>query len=253
MKLVSWNVNGIRAVKKKGFLELFKEMDADIFCLQETRVSEEQLDGDLREIPGYHSFWVAAEKKGYSGVGVYSRISPLSVTAGLGREEFDREGRVITLEYENFFLVNAYFPNSQHELKRIDYKNAFNTAFLKHCEKLRKSKPVIFCGDLNVAHEEIDLANPDRNRMNPGFYIDEREWFTKMLAKKYIDTFRMFEEEGGHYSWWSYRFGARAKNIGWRIDYFVVASELEKKVLRAEILKDVPGSDHCPVTLEVGF
>ena len=251
MKLVSWNVNGIRAVKKKGFLDTFKAIDADIFCLQETRVTGEQLDEDLKTIPGYHAHWVAAEKKGYSGVGVYSKMEALSVTAGIGTEEFDNEGRTITLEYPGFYLVNAYFPNSQHELKRMDFKLGFDAAFLKHCEKLRKKKPVIFCGDLNVAHEEIDLANPKRNTMNPGFYIDERNWFSEMLEKGYLDTFRMFEKEGGHYSWWSYRFSARTKNIGWRIDYFLVSSELEKKVKNAAILKDVMGSDHCPVTLEI--
>jgi len=251
MRLISWNVNGIRAAKEKGFLESFAGFGADIVCLQETRVTAEQLEDELKSIPGYNSYWVAAEKKGYSGVAVYTKVEPLSVITGLGKPEFDGEGRTITLEFEKFFLVNAYFPNSQAELKRLDYKLAYNNAFLAHCEKLKKKKPVVFCGDLNVAHEEIDLANPKSNMMNPGFYIDERDWFTKLLATGYVDTFRKFTSEGGRYSWWSYRFNARAKNIGWRIDYFVVSGNLADALTGADILDRVTGSDHCPVSVDI--
>jgi exodeoxyribonuclease-3 len=205
----------------------------------------------LQNVPGYHSYWHEAEKKGYSGVGIYSKTEPLAVRVGLGDPRFDSEGRVLTLEYADFHLVNAYFPNSQHGLVRLDYKLAFNTAFLAYCETLRKTKPVVFCGDLNVAHEEIDLANPKQNTMNPGFCIEERNWFSGMLARGYADTFRLFSKEGGQYSWWSYRFKAREKNIGWRIDYFVVSRELLPRVTRAWILDQVYGSDHCPVALEL--
>ena len=251
MRLVSWNVNGLRAVQGKGFLDSFAGFAADIVCLQETRVTEEQLEDELRTLPGHHSFWAAAEKKGYSGVGVYTRTAPLAVTTGLGDPAFDSEGRTLTLEFEKFFLVNAYFPNSQAELKRLDYKLAYNAAFLNHCEKLRKHKPVVFCGDLYVAHEEIDLANPKSNMMNPGFCREERDWFTAMLGKGYVDTFRRFVKEGGRYSWWSYRFNARAKNIGWRIDYFMVSAELAPALRAADILDTVTGSDHCPVMVEI--
>lgn len=250
MRLISWNVNGIRAAVKKGFVDWLKEESADVVCLQESRITAEQEPQELQET-GYHRYWFAAVKKGYSGVGLLCKEKPLQVVEGLGKAEFDDEGRVITAEYPGFYLVNAYFPNSQHELKRLDYKLAFDEAFLAHCEQLRKKKPVVFCGDLNVAHCEIDLANPERNRMNPGFYIDEREWFSRVLEHGYLDTFRKFTAEGGHYSWWSYRFNARMKNIGWRIDYFVAAEELADKLTAAGILSDVYGSDHCPVFIEL--
>ena len=248
MRILSWNVNGIRAVQEKGFFDFFASEQPDILCLQETRLGPE-LAATAFEIPaGYTAHWVGAKKKGYSGVAVISKTEPLSVREGLGDAQFDDEGRTLTFEYDDFFLVAAYFPNSQHELLRLDYKTAYNNAFLAHCETLRKTMPVILCGDLYVAHEEIDLANPKSNTMNPGFYIDEREWFTAMLAKGYRDTFRMFHPgETGQYSWWSYRFSARNKNIGWRIDYFVVSEELGSRVRDAFILQDVTGSDHCPV------
>lgn len=247
MKLISWNVNGLRAVQKKGFYDFFSAVSPDILCLQETRLGPE-LAATAFEVPeGYHAHWVGAQKKGYSGVGIITKEMPLAWVEGLGKPEFDDEGRTLTAEYADFFLVAAYFPNSQHELLRLDYKMAYNSAFLHYCEKLRKKKPVIFCGDLNVAHEEIDLANPKSNTMNPGFYIDERNWFTAMLKKGYRDTFRLFHPEAGQYSWWSYRFGARAKNIGWRIDYVLVSEDLVSRVEEAFILQDVMGSDHCPV------
>jgi len=247
MKLLSWNVNGLRAVQDKGFYDFFSREEPDILCLQETRLGPE-LAATSFEIPaGYHARWAGAKKKGYSGVGILTRTEPLAWQEGLGEQQFDDEGRTLTAEFSDYYVVAAYFPNSQHELLRLDYKLAYNAAFLEYCEALRKKKPVIFCGDRNVAHEEIDLANPRSNTMNPGFYIDERNWFSSMLARGYRDTFRLFHPEAGQYSWWSYRFGARKKNIGWRIDYVVVSDELVSRVEEAFILQDVMGSDHCPV------
>lgn len=247
MKLLSWNVNGLRAVQEKGFYDFFAREAPDILCLQETRLGPELATTSFEIPAGYQAHWVGAKKKGYSGVGILSKVKPLAWQEGLGEAQFDDEGRTLTAEFADYYVVAAYFPNSQHELLRLDYKLAYNAAFLKYCETLRKSKPVIFCGDLNVAHEEIDLANPKSNTMNPGFYIDERNWFSALLTKGYHDTFRLFHPEGGQYSWWSYRFGARRKNIGWRIDYVVVSNELVSRVKEAFILQHVMGSDHCPV------
>jgi exodeoxyribonuclease III len=249
MLFVSWNVNGIRAAQEKGFHDSLAAINPDVLCLQETRIGAE--DKAFRHPEGYTSRWVSAKKKGYSGVAILSKKEPLAWREGIGKPEFDDEGRTLTAEYADFFLVNGYFPNSQHELLRLDYKLAYNKAFLAYCQKLRKSKPVIFCGDLNVAHEERDLAHPKANMMNPGFYIDERTWFSAMLAAGYTDTFRMFQSGGGHYSWWSYRLNARRKNVGWRIDYYIVSNELVPRVRSAFILPEIMGSDHCPVALEL--
>jgi exodeoxyribonuclease-3 len=251
MLLLSWNVNGIRAVQEKGFGEFFAKTMPDVLCLQETRLGPE-LAAEAVALPaGYTSRWGGAHKKGYSGVAIISKKEPLAWREGLGKAEFDNEGRTLTAEFDDFFLIAAYFPNSQHELLRLDYKLAYNKALLSFAQKLRKIKPVIFCGDLNVAHEEKDLARPKANMTNPGFYIDERNWFSEMLKKGYADTFRLFTDEGGHYSWWSYRLNARRNNVGWRIDYFIVSDELVPRVQNAYIMKDVMGIDHCPVALEL--
>ncbi|MFP3984263.1 MAG: exodeoxyribonuclease III [Desulfurivibrionaceae bacterium] len=250
LKLISWNVNGIRALAKKGFREIVDDLAPDVLALQETKAHKDQLPEELVDLPGYSSYWHGAEKKGYSGVAVYSRIEPRRVWAGLGEEEFDREGRVITLEFDDFFLVNVYFPNSGEELKRLDYKLQFNESLLVFVENLRNRKSVVVCGDYNVAHKAIDLRNPDRNENNAGFTPQERRWMDDFLASGFVDTFRMFTREGGHYTWWSYRFNARAKDIGWRIDYFCIDSASKEKVKSSVILKDVMGSDHCPVEME---
>ena len=250
-KLISWNVNGLRAVMGKNFMEDFKRLDADIFCLQETKLQEGQIEMDL---PGYFQYWNYAVKKGYSGTAIFTKEEPLSVQYGIGVEEHDQEGRVITLEYPEFYLITVYVPNSQGELKRLPYRMEFEDAFLNYILTLEKKKPVIYCGDLNVAHEEIDLKNPDTNHMSAGFSDEERAKFSRVLDSGYLDSFRHFypdkEEE---YSWWSYRTKARERNVGWRIDYFVVSKQLEKKLLSATIHQDVMGSDHCPVeiTLDV--
>lgn len=249
MKLISWNVNGIRACVQKGFLDFFKEVDADIFCIQETKMQEGQLD---LELPGYHQYWNYAVKKGYSGTAVFTKEEPVSVSYGLGIEEHDQEGRVITLEFADFYLVTVYTPNSQDGLKRLDYRMEWENAFLAHLKKLEEAKPVVFCGDLNVAHKEIDLKNPKTNRKNAGFSDEERGKFTELLENGFIDTFRHFyPDEEGIYSWWSYRFSARAKNAGWRIDYFCVSEALKERLQDAKILTDVLGSDHCPVELDM--
>ncbi|MBI5556950.1 MAG: exodeoxyribonuclease III [Deltaproteobacteria bacterium] len=250
MKLLCWNVNGIRAVEKKGFTELIKELDPDILAIQETKIQEEQLSAGLKNIAGYNSYWHCAQRKGYSGVAVYSRLPPLQVLYGLGEPDFDSEGRVLTLEFGDFFLVNCYFPNAGEELQRLGYKLDFNRALLAFLQKLAQKKSVVLCGDYNVAHQEIDLKNPKNNVKNAGFTPEERQWMDKFLAVGFVDTFRMFNREGGHYTWWSYRFQARAKDIGWRIDYFCVDKKSEGRVRSATILKDVMGSDHCPVQLD---
>ena len=251
MKLVSWNVNGIRAILKKGFLELFNQMNADIVCLQETKASPDQVD-EVSWPEGYSRYWNSAEKKGYSGTVIFTRHTPLDVTLGLGQRKHDQEGRVITAEFSDFFLVNVYTPNSQNELRRLDYRvTQWDVAFRRYVKRLQRDKPVIFCGDLNVAHEEIDLARPRDNARNAGFTDEERQSFGKLLKGGFIDTFREFEPGAGHYSWWSYRAGARQKNIGWRIDYFCVSAVLRPRLLGAGICPDVMGSDHCPVTLEL--
>lgn len=249
MKLISWNVNGIRACVQKGFLDFFREADADIFCIQETKMQEGQLE---LELPGYHQYWNYAVKKGYSGTAVFTKVEPLSVAYGLGIEEHDQEGRVITLEFEDFYLVTVYTPNSQDGLKRLDYRMEWETAFFTYLKGLEAAKPVVFCGDLNVAHKEIDLKNPKTNRKNAGFTDEERGRFTELMEGGFIDTFRYFYPDmEGIYSWWSYRFSARAKNAGWRIDYFCVSQALEGRIQDAKILTDVLGSDHCPVELDM--
>lgn len=249
MKLISWNVNGIRACVGKGFLEFFKEADADIFCIQESKMQAGQLELDL---PGYYQYWNYAEKKGYSGTAVFTKKEPLSVVNGMGIPEHDKEGRVITLEFENFYMVTVYTPNSQNELARLDYRMEWEDAFLAYLKGLEKTKPVIVCGDMNVAHKEIDLKNPKTNRRNAGFTDEERQKFSMLLESGFVDTFRYFyPEQEGIYSWWSYRFKAREKNAGWRIDYFLVSDCLKDKLQDAKILTDVMGSDHCPVEVDL--
>ena len=249
MKLISWNVNGIRACVQKGFLDFFKEVDVDIFCIQESKMQEGQLE---LELEGYHQYWNYAEKKGYSGTAIFTKQEPISVQYGIGIEEHDHEGRVITLEFEDFYMVTVYTPNSQDELKRLDYRMQWETDFLVYLKRLEEKKGVIFCGDLNVAHKEIDLKNPKTNRKNAGFTDEERAKFGEVLAAGFIDTFRYFYPDAeGIYSWWSYRFSARAKNAGWRIDYFCVSGCLKDRLQDAKILTDVMGSDHCPVQLDL--
>lgn len=246
-KLISWNVNGLRACAEKGFMEFFKEADADIFCLQETKLQKGQIDLDL---PGYYQYWNYAEKKGYSGTAIFSKEEPLSVSYGMGIEIHDHEGRIITLEFENFYMVTVYTPNSQDELKRLDYRMQWEDDFLVFLKNLEKQKPVIVCGDLNVAHREIDLKNPKTNRKNAGFTDEERAKFTALTEAGFTDTFRYFYPElEGAYSWWSYRFHAREKNAGWRIDYFLTSKALNNTLKDAVIYKDILGSDHCPIGL----
>lgn len=249
MKLISWNVNGIRACVQKGFLDFFKEADADIFCIQESKMQAGQLELDLE---GYHQYWNYAEKKGYSGTAIFTKKEPIMVAYGIGVDEHDKEGRVITLEFEDFYMVTVYTPNSQDELKRLDYRMKWEADFLIYLKKLEEKKPVIFCGDFNVAHREIDLKNPKTNRKNAGFTDEEREKFSQVLEAGFIDTFRYFYPDVTDvYSWWSYRFSARAKNAGWRIDYFCVSESLKDRLLDAKILTEVMGSDHCPVELDL--
>lgn len=249
MKFVSWNVNGIRACVQKGFMEVFQELDADIFCIQESKMQAGQLE---LELTGYYQYWNYAVKKGYSGTAIFSKMEPLSVTCGMGIEEHDQEGRVITLEFADYYFVTVYTPNSQNELARLSYRMQWETDFLKYLKELEEKKPVIFCGDLNVAHKEIDLKNPKTNRKNAGFTDEERGKFTELLEAGFIDTFRYFYPDAeGIYSWWSYRFSARAKNAGWRIDYFCVSECLKDRLQDAQILTDIMGSDHCPVVLEM--
>lgn len=247
LKFISWNVNGIRACVQKGFLDIFKEMDADFFCLQETKMQAGQLE---LELPGYHQYWNSAVKKGYSGTAIFTKKEPLSVAYGIGIEEHDQEGRVITLEFDEFYFITVYTPNSQNELARLSYRMKWEEDFLAYLKKLEEKKPVIFCGDLNVAHKEIDLKNPKTNRKNAGFTDEEREKFSILLENGFIDTFRYFyPDQEGIYSWWSYRFKAREKNAGWRIDYFVVSECLKDRLVDAKIHTEVFGSDHCPVEL----
>lgn len=249
IKLVSWNVNGFRAVLKKGFEEIFDEFDADCFCLQEVKMQEGQA---IFNKEGYHQYWNYAEKKGYSGTVIFSKKEAISFTTGIGIAEHDTEGRVVTLEFDKFYLVNCYTPNSQPELARIDYREKWEDDFRNYLKALEKTKPVILCGDLNVAHEEIDLKNPSSNRKNPGFSDQERAKFTKLLDSGFIDTFRYFYPDlEGAYSWWSYRFNARKNNAGWRIDYFLISECLEKDLKSAHIHSDIYGSDHCPVSIEI--
>ena len=248
-KFISWNVNGLRACYDKGFADAFNRLEADFFCLQETKMQEGQLDVQFE---GYQSYWNYAEKKGYSGTAIFSKVKPLSVTYGLGIEEHDHEGRVITLELESYYLITVYTPNSQEELRRLDYRMKWDDDFRAYLKKLEEKKPVIVCGDLNVAHKEIDLKNPKTNRKNAGFTDEERAKFTTLLESGFTDTFRYFyPEQEGIYSWWSYRFKAREKNAGWRIDYFLTSDSLKDKLRGAQIHTDILGSDHCPVELTI--
>ncbi len=249
IRMISWNVNGIRAAVAKGFLHTVQELDADIMALQETRVKPEQLDESVRNIPGYQSWFHSAEKKGYSGVAVYSRIPPVNVTTGMDDGQPDHEGRVLTLEFDNFFLVNTYFPNAGRELIRLNYKLEFNNRLLAYLKGLAEKKSVVTCGDFNVAHRPIDLANPKSNENNAGYTQEERAWMDTFLKAGFVDTFRMFNQDEGHYTWWSYRFNARPRNIGWRIDYFCVDEKSRGRVISAAILDHIEGSDHCPVEL----
>lgn len=249
MKLISWNVNGLRAVVGKGFVDIFNELDADIFCLQETKLQAGQIELDL---PGYEQYWNYAERKGYSGTAVFTRIKPLSVRYGMDIAEHDTEGRVITLEYDSFYLVNVYTPNSKDGLARLPYRMTWEDDFRNYLKTLEQTKPVVMCGDLNVAHEEIDLKNPKTNRKNAGFSDEERAKMTELLAAGFIDTFRYFyPDKTGEYSWWSYRFNARKNNAGWRIDYFIVSEALNDRLVSASIHQEIFGSDHCPVELEL--
>ena len=249
MKLISWNVNGLRAAVTKGFMESFNELDADIFCLQETKLQPDQIS---LELPGYEQYWNSAVKKGYSGTAVFTRIKPLSVTNGIGIEEHDQEGRVITAEYENFYLVCCYTPNSQRELARLEYRMTWEDAFRNYLLELDKKKPVILCGDLNVAHQEIDLKNPKTNRKNAGFSDEERAKMTELLGAGFTDTFRhLYPDVIEQYSWWSYMGKARERNTGWRIDYFITSKRLDDKIQEAKIHQQIFGSDHCPVELDI--
>lgn len=255
MKLISWNVNGLRAVINKGFKEFFKEIDADIFCIQETKMQEAQLDENILEIfEGYNAYWNSAEKKGYSGTAIFTKQKPLNVTYGIGKEEHDKEGRVITLEFEKFYMVNIYTPNSKRELERLDYRQIWEDEIRVYLLDLSANKPVVMCGDLNVAHKEIDLKNPKTNRKNAGFTDEERAKMTELLNAGFVDTFRYkYPEVEGKYSWWSYMFHAREKNAGWRIDYFIVSENLKDKIEDAKILDNIYGSDHCPVELDLNI
>ena len=251
MKLISWNVNGLRACDKKGFRDIFAELNADVFCLQETKMQVGQLDIDF---DGYTSYWNCADKKGYSGTAIFTRLQPLNVTYGIGVDEHDHEGRVITLELDNCFIVTVYTPNSQDELKRLDYRMSFEDAFREYLLSLKTRKPVLVCGDLNVAHNDIDLRNPKTNHFNPGFTDQERGKFSDLLASGFIDTFRHFyPTQENIYSWWSYRFNARDKNIGWRIDYWLASDTLKDALVGAQIHTQIFGSDHCPVQLDINL
>lgn len=249
MKLISWNVNGLRACEGKGFSEYLKSSDADIFCIQETKLQEGQIE---LELPGYYKFWNYAQKKGYSGTAIFTKKEPIEAYYGIGIDEHDTEGRVITLEYNEFYIVNVYTPNSQNELKRLDYRMKWEDDFRSYLKKLDSKKPVIVCGDFNVAHKEIDLKNPSANKKSAGFSDEERGKMTELLDAGFIDTYRYFyPDKEGVYSWWSYRFGARGRNAGWRIDYFCVSERLKESLVSADIHMDVMGSDHCPVELVI--
>jgi len=251
MLLISWNVNGIRAVVQNGFLDFLEKYGPDILALQEIKATENNIPMEVRYYEGYYKYFNPAKKKGYAGTALFTKIEPINVSFGIGDEKFDSEGRVITAEYDKFFLVNAYFPNVQHGLTRLDFKLEFDEKIHRYLNELRKIKPVILCGDFNVAHKEIDLANPKQNMKNAGFTPQERAWMDRFLGDGWIDTFRMFTKEGGHYTWWTYRFKARERNIGWRVDYFIVSEELKDKVRNSWILSEVYGSDHAPIALEI--
>jgi len=249
MRLISWNVNGIRAAINKGFMDFLNEIDSDIFCVQETKMQEGQIE---IIVEGYYQYWNSAIKKGYSGTGIFTRIKPVSVSYGIGIEEHDQEGRIITLEFEKFYLVNCYTPNSKRELERLDYRQIWEDELRKYLKKLDKNKPVIYCGDLNVAHKEIDLKNPKTNRRNAGFTDEERNKMTELLDAGFADTFRYkYPDKEETYTWWSYMANSRAKNIGWRIDYFIVSELIKEKIKDAKIYPQIMGSDHCPVELDI--
>ena len=250
MKLVSWNVNGLRAAMQKGFKEFFEKVDADIFCVQETKMQEGQIEDFI--LKGYTQYWNSALKKGYSGTAVFTKKEPIKVSYGLGIEEHDKEGRVITLEFEDFYLVNSYTPNSKRELERLDYRMIWEDEMRRYLSKLDKIKPVIYCGDFNVAHKEIDLKNPKTNHRNAGFTDEERNKMTQLLEAGFTDTFRyLYPEKENSYTWWSYMFHAREKNVGWRIDYFIVSKKIEEKIQESTIYDDIMGSDHCPVGITI--
>ncbi len=249
MKMISWNVNGLRAAMQKGFMDAFGALDADFFCLQETKLQEGQI---RMELPGYYQYWNYADKKGYSGTAVFTKKEPLSVRLGIGVEEFDHEGRVITLEYPDFWMITVYTPNAQEELTRLDFRMRWEDAFLAYIRKLDEEKPVVFCGDLNVAHREIDLKNPKTNQHNAGFTPEERGKMSALLDSGFVDTYRFFyPDRTDSYSWWSYRFHSRERNTGWRIDYFIVSERMRERLLSAEIHQEIFGSDHCPVELQI--
>ena len=251
MKLVSWNVNGIRACVNKGFSDFFQEINADIFCIQETKCQKGQIE---LEFDGYKSYWNSAEKKGYSGTAIFVKKEPINVIYGIGKDEHDNEGRVITLEYDNFYIVNIYTPNSKRELERLDYRQVWEDEIREYLSQLKENKPVIMCGDLNVAHKEIDLKNPKTNRRNAGFTDEEREKMTELLESGFIDTYRyLYPDKENAYTWWSYMGKAREKNVGWRIDYFIVSNNLKDKIKEAKIYAEIMGSDHCPVSLEINI
>ena len=248
-KFISWNVNGLRACAGKNFLDVFHDLDADIFCVQETKLQEGQIE---LEFPGYYDYWNYAEKKGYSGVALWTKEKPLNVTYGLGIPEHDREGRVITAEFDSFYFLTCYTPNSQNELKRLDYRMEWEDAFFSYISGLSEKKPLVYCGDLNVAHREIDLKNPDTNHKNAGFTDEEREKMTRVLSSGFTDSFRaLYPDQKDAYSWWSYRMKARERNVGWRIDYFIVSDRISDRIREAKIHADIPGSDHCPVELDI--
>jgi len=247
VEFISWNVNGIRAVLKKGFLDFVRNAEPDVLSLQEVRATRDQVDLPM---DGYHTYWYAGERKGYAGTAVFTKVEPVQVSYGIGLAEHDKEGRVITLEYPDYFFVNVYTPNAGRQLERLEYRSKeWDPAFLRYLQRLQKTKPVVFCGDLNVAHKEIDLANPKANEHNAGFTIEERTGFDNIVESGFVDTFREFTKDGGHYTWWSYMGRAREKNIGWRIDYFCISAALRSRLKSATILPDVMGSDHCPVTM----
>lgn len=253
MKLISWNVNGLRAAMQKGFSDFFKQVDADIFCIQETKMQEDQIDISIQKLfQNYYSYWNSAIKKGYSGTAVFTKQKPLNVTYGIGKEEHDQEGRIITIEYENFYLVNCYTPNSKRELERLSYRMIWEDEIRQYLKQLDAVKPVIYCGDLNVAHEEIDLKNPKTNHHSAGFTNEEREKMTELLLGGFTDTFRyLYPNKEEAYTWWSYMFHAREKNVGWRIDYFIVSNSINKGIKESVIYSEVLGSDHCPIGLEI--
>jgi len=250
MQIVSFNVAGIRAATKKGLLEFMKSTQADFYCFQEVKATEENIPKELT-IPNYEMYFLTGEKKGYSGLAIYTKHKPISIITGIGKEEFDKEGRVLTLEYADFYLINSYFPHSTRKLTRLEYKLKFNKAFLEFAKKLETKKPIIIAADFNVAHDKRDLANPKQNEKNAGFTKEERNWFSEFLEKGFVDTFRIFNQENGHYTWWTYRNNARKRNIGWRIDYFVVSKSIADKIKESTILTKVLGSDHCPILLQI--